>query len=52
MAKPSIRTVHENWAEVCREASLSEVDRNFLWGRVFLNPFIFEGAPESIVHLR
>lgn len=47
----AIRTVHENWAEVCREASLSEVDRNFLWGRVFLNPFIFEGAPESIVHL-
>lgn len=47
-----IRTVHQNWAEVCREASLSEVDRNFLWGRVFLNPFIFEGASESILHLR
>lgn len=47
-----IRTVHENWAAICSEASLSEVDRNFLWGRAFLNPFIFEGAPESIVHLR
>lgn len=47
-----IRTVHQNWEEVCREASLSELDRNFLWERVFLNPFIFEGAPESIVHLR
>jgi serine/threonine-protein kinase HipA len=48
----NIRTVHENWAEVCREASLSEVDRNFLWGRVFLNPFIFEDSPEMIAHLR
>lgn len=47
-----IRTVHQNWEEVCREASLSEVDRNFLWGRVFLNPFIFEGAPEAIIQLR
>ncbi|HEY4437178.1 MAG TPA: type II toxin-antitoxin system HipA family toxin [Lelliottia sp.] len=47
-----IRTVRQNWEDVCREASLSEVDRNFLWGRVFLNPFIFDGTPEAIVHLR
>ena len=33
-------------------ASLSEVDRNFLWRRVFLNPFIFEGTPEALVRLR
>ena len=33
----------ENWAAVCDEASLSEVDRNLLWGNQFLNPFIFEG---------
>lgn len=33
----------ENWATVCDEASLSEVDRNLLWGNQFLNPFIFEG---------
>ncbi|OGT99121.1 MAG: phosphatidylinositol kinase, partial [Geobacteraceae bacterium GWB2_52_12] len=30
----------ENWAAVCDEASLSEVDRNLLWGNQFLNPFI------------
>lgn len=47
-----IRTVHENWEEICSEASLSEVDRKFLWGRVFLNPFIFEGTPEAIMQLR
>ena len=33
----------ENWTTVCDEASLSEVDRNLLWGNQFLNPFIFEG---------
>lgn len=33
----------ENWTTVCEEASLSEVDRNLLWGNQFLNPFIFEG---------
>jgi serine/threonine-protein kinase HipA len=33
----------ENWTSVCDEASLSEVDRNLLWGNQFFNPFIFEG---------
>ena len=33
----------ENWTNVCDEASLSEVDRNLLWGNQFLNPFVFEG---------
>lgn len=33
----------ENWGTVCNEASLSEVDRNLLWGNQFLNPFVFEG---------
>lgn len=47
-----IRSVHENWETICGEASLSEVDRRFLWGRAFFNPFIFEGAPEAIMQLR
>ena len=47
-----IRSVHENWETICGEASLSEVDRRFLWGRAFLNPFIFEGAPEAIMEMR
>ena len=47
-----IRSVHKNWEAICDEASLSEVDRKFLWGRAFLNPFIFEGAPEAIMQLR
>lgn len=30
-----------HWDEVCSLARLSEVDRNFFWGRQFLNPYIF-----------
>ena len=28
-----------HWNSVCTKAELSEVDRNFLWGRQFLNPY-------------
>lgn len=48
----SIKTVRENWETLCEEVSLSEVDRKVLWGRVFLNPFIFEGTPDAIMQLR
>ncbi len=34
--------IREHWDEVCAEAQLSEVDKNLLWGRQFLNPFSFE----------
>jgi len=35
-----LKTVIENhWDEVCDQAQLSEVDKNLLWGRQFLNPF-------------
>ena len=36
----SIRT---HWNQVCDEAGLTEVDRAFLWGRQFLNPFALQG---------
>ena len=36
------RTLESNWEIICDEAGLSEVDRNLLWGRQFLNPFAFE----------
>jgi serine/threonine-protein kinase HipA len=35
------------WGVVCDEAGLSEVDRVFLWGRQFLNPFALEGWAEA-----
>ena len=32
-------TIKQHWDEVCKEAALSETDKNLLWGRQFLNPF-------------
>ncbi|HBP29652.1 MAG TPA: phosphatidylinositol kinase [Advenella kashmirensis] len=46
-----IETVRACWNDICEEAALSEVDRQQLWRRVFLNPFIFEGTPPSISRL-
>ena len=37
-----IDTIRTHWESVCEEAQLSEADRNMLWNRQFLNPFIFE----------
>lgn len=34
--------IHDNWERVCEEAELSQVDKNYLWGRQFLNPFSIE----------
>ena len=42
-----IATIHDSWDAICDEAELSPVDRNFLWGRQFLNPFALEGYAEA-----
>ncbi len=34
--------IREKWDEVCEEAGLSEVEKNLLWGRQFLNSFSFQ----------
>lgn len=31
--------IEKNWNEICDEAQLSDVDKKFLWGRQFLNPY-------------
>jgi serine/threonine-protein kinase HipA len=46
-----IAGVREGFANVSDEASLSAVDRNVLWGRTFLNPYVFEGAPAKLAAL-
>lgn len=46
-----VGTVREAWAEICDEAELSEVDRNAMWRRQFLNPFAFEGLPDHLQKL-
>jgi serine/threonine-protein kinase HipA len=35
-------SVRDDWERVCQEAELSTVDKNYLWGRQFLNPFSIE----------
>jgi len=46
-----IRAIKKSWTQVCDEAALTEVDRNFMWGRQFLNPFAFVNAPDEIAGL-
>ena len=36
-----LRCISENWSSVCDEAKLSQTERNFFWGRQFLNPYAF-----------
>lgn len=38
-----ITCIEQNWSTVCDNASLSEVDRNLMWGNQILNPYVFEG---------
>lgn len=41
-----VQLITEHWDAVCEEAELSQIDKNLFWGRQFLNPFAFEGAPK------
>ena len=43
--------IRANWAEVCEEAKLSQVDKGVLWGRQFINPYVFEDAPPALAAL-
>lgn len=43
MIQHMLATLRREWQTTCDEANLSTVDRNLFWGRIFLNPFIFEG---------
>ncbi|MFG1344118.1 HipA domain-containing protein [Xanthobacter autotrophicus DSM 431] len=51
LAEHQITVIRDGWAAICAEADLSEIDRNLLWRRQFLNPFAFEGAPPSLLAL-
>lgn len=47
IADRQLSTIREQWGAVCDEAGLSQVDRAFLWGRQFLNPFALEGYTDT-----
>ena len=51
IAKYQIKIIREQWTEVCLEAKLTDVDRNFLWRRQFLNPHAFIDVPAVITEL-
>lgn len=51
IAHRQIATVRDGWKPNCDAAKLTEVDRNLMWRRQFLNPFAFEGAPAELVEL-
>ena len=43
-----ICSIREGWDDICEEAELTEIERNLFSMRIFLNDFIFEGAPEGL----
>ncbi|WP_417466164.1 type II toxin-antitoxin system HipA family toxin [Kordiimonas sp.] len=42
-----VQTIRDYWGEVCDEAKLTKVDRDYFWERQFLNPYAFEGTALS-----
>lgn len=46
-----IEVIRRDFAVVCDEAGLTTIDRKQLRERQFLNPFVFEGAPEALQKL-
>jgi len=37
-----LQCLTRNWRVVCDEAELSEPERTQLWGRVLVNPYVFD----------
>ena len=42
-----LASIRAHWNQVCDDAALTEVDRAFLWGRQFINPFALQGWTET-----
>ncbi len=51
IVKSQINVIKERWSSICKDAKLSEVDKNLFWRRQFLNPYAFVGGPEDIASL-
>jgi serine/threonine-protein kinase HipA len=39
-----IEKIKSHWKDVCEACDLSHAERNFFWGRQFMNPSIFENS--------
>jgi serine/threonine-protein kinase HipA len=46
-----IKTIKKFWSKACDAAALTQVDRNFLWRRQFLNAYAFIDAPRKLTEL-
>lgn len=40
-----VAAIRADWAQACDEAGVTGPERDALWGREFLNPYIFYGRP-------
>ncbi len=43
-----IGTIRDEWDDICREAALTEIERNLFGRRMFLNDSIFEGMAKGL----
>ena len=43
-----VGTIRDAWDDICQEAALTEVERDLLGQRIFLNDYIFEGTAERL----
>jgi len=51
LVESQIKAIGELWDSVCAVAELTKIDRNFLWGRQFLNPYAFYGLDKDAKYL-
>ena len=43
-----VKAIQASWDNICKESDLTKIDRNLLEQHVFLNRFIFDGAPKHL----
>jgi serine/threonine-protein kinase HipA len=47
IADHQLDVIHSNWADVCEQAELTDLDRGYFWKRQFLNDYALEGWPPA-----
>ena len=47
-----LKTIEAHWNPTCAEAQFTEIDKKFMMGRQFLNPFAFEDLEGERSHLK
>jgi serine/threonine-protein kinase HipA len=47
IADHQLDVINSNWADVCEQAELTDLDRGYFWKRQFLNDYALEGWPPA-----